>query len=169
MSRPAGASNLHRSGRTRYVVGAILIAILATAGLLLAITATGNILGPGAGRAARSGTGARTLQGGPYRTHAGGLVSHATPHFRSVEAALRASLDRQHLSYQWVVCTGMRRSFRGRTISRCNVDFGDPHVVPYCAVLDGGTLITDRENPALDCGSRVKADEQGVDRTVSPR
>jgi hypothetical protein len=63
----------------------------------------------------------------------------------------------------------MHRRFDGREISRCNVDFGDPHVVPYCAVLIGGRLITDRENPALDCGSRVRADEQGIDTTVSPR
>ena len=161
MSRPAGKSNLHRSGRTRYVVGAILITILATAGLLLAITATGNMLGPGAGRAA--------TRGGPYRTHAGGLASQATPHFRNVQAALRAKLDRQHLSYQWVVCTAMHRRFDGREISRCNVDFGDPHVVPYCAVLVGGTLITDRENPKLNCGSRVRADEQSIDTIISPR
>jgi hypothetical protein len=63
----------------------------------------------------------------------------------------------------------MHKRFAGAEMSRCNVDFGDPHVVPYCAVLVRGTLIADRENPALDCGSRVKADERGMDTTVSPR
>ena len=127
---------------TRRLVGGTLTVIAVVAVLLLAISV--------------------------YRAHTGGPASAATPQYHSVQAALRASLDRQHLSYQWVACTAMHRRFAGREISRCNVDFGDPHVVPYCAVLVGGALITDRENPALNCGSRVKRDEQGVNTAVAP-
>jgi hypothetical protein len=60
----------------------------------------------------------------------------------------------------------MRRRFRGAQVSRCNVNFGDPHIVPYCVVLVGETLVTDRENRAIDCGSRVKADEQANNPTL---
>jgi hypothetical protein len=62
-----------------------------------------------------------------------------------VERLLRARLDARHLSYRWVVCSPERGVFR------CNVDFGDPHIVRYCAVVRGGRLVTDREDARLTC------------------
>lgn len=104
--------------------------------------------------------GAVLLGASVYRAQAGGKLAAASPRYSSVQAALRAYLDRQYLSYRWVVCTPIHRSYRGSRLSRCNVDFGSPHIVPYCAALVNGALVTDRENKALDCGGRVKADEQ---------
>jgi hypothetical protein len=96
-----------------------------------------------------------------YRAHAGSGSSTVTVRYRTVESALRARLRSQYLAYRWVVCTTMSRRFRGVHVSRCNVNFGDPHNQPYCAVLVDGSLITDVENHAVDCGPRVKAEEQG--------
>lgn len=70
----------------------------------------------------------------------------------AVEAALRRRLDRLYLSYRWVFCVDMHRLYHGRRIWRCNVDFGDPHIVQYCAIMRGRTLVTDRENHAITCG-----------------
>jgi hypothetical protein len=117
------------------LLGAGLAAIVGIVGLLLAVRA--------------------------YNADAGGRSAPATTHYRTVEAALRARLSHQYLAYRWVKCTTMPQRFKGIQVSRCNVNFGDPHIVPYCAVLVGGLLITDRENQAVDCGSRVTADEQG--------
>jgi hypothetical protein len=54
----------------------------------------------------------------------------------------------------------MQRHYAGRRLYRCNVNFGDPHILPYCAVLVGGKLLTDHENAHLNCGARVQADER---------
>jgi hypothetical protein len=82
---------------------------------------------------------------------AGGGAVRDTSTRAAVEAALRKRLDRAYLSYQWVLCVKMDRVYHGLRVWRCNVDFGDPHIVQYCAILRGHTLITDRENRALDC------------------
>jgi hypothetical protein len=72
-----------------------------------------------------------------------------------VRSALEARLVGKKLSFEWVYCLRTRRSFEGRTIFRCNVNFGEPHIVIYCAVLDDGELITNREQPAIHCGRGV--------------
>jgi hypothetical protein len=69
----------------------------------------------------------------------------------AVETALRRHLDRQYLSYRWVVCVPSNRTYGGTRISRCNVDFGDPHIVSYCVAIVGGVFLTDHENRALRC------------------
>ena len=69
-----------------------------------------------------------------------------------VEDALAARLRGKHLSYEWIVCVRTRRSFGGRAIFRCNVNFGEPHIVRYCATLDDGELVTNREQRAMRCG-----------------
>ena len=68
-----------------------------------------------------------------------------------VREALVARLDAKHLDYRWVVCLRNGRAFRGRQIVRCNVNFGDPHIEAYCAVLLGGRLRTNHEEPAIPC------------------
>jgi hypothetical protein len=37
-------------------------------------------------------------------------------------------------------------------VVRCNVDFGEPHIVAYCSVLRGGRLLTSEDDPAIPCG-----------------
>ena len=79
-------------------------------------------------------------------------ATQSTTQRARVETALRARLRRKYLSYHWVVCVQTDRSYKGARIWRCNVDFGDPHIVQYCVILSGTTLITNYENPALTCG-----------------
>lgn len=69
-----------------------------------------------------------------------------------VKKALEARLLGKKLSFEWVYCLRTRRSFEDRTIFRCNVNFGDPHIVIYCAVLDEGGLVTNRQRPGIRCG-----------------
>jgi hypothetical protein len=69
-----------------------------------------------------------------------------------VQAALEARLLDRKLSYRWVVCVRTKASFAGSSIFRCNVNFGEPHIVRYCATLDDGELVTNREEPKMRCG-----------------
>jgi hypothetical protein len=69
-----------------------------------------------------------------------------------VSAALEARLLGRKLSYRWVVCVRTKRSYAGSTIFRCNVNFGEPHIVRYCATLADDKLVTNREQPDLRCG-----------------
>lgn len=68
------------------------------------------------------------------------------------QAALEARLLDRKLSYRWVVCVRTKASFAGSSIFRCNVNFGEPHIVRYCATLDDGELVTNREEPEMRCG-----------------
>ena len=78
-----------------------------------------------------------------------------------VRAALEERLLGRKLSYRWVVCVRTKRSFAGSPIFRCNVNFGEPHIVRYCATLDDGQLVTNREEPEIRCG-RLSAAETAV-------
>ena len=69
-----------------------------------------------------------------------------------VRAALEARLLEKRLSYRWVVCVRTKRSFAGSSIFRCNVNFGEPHIVRYCATLEAGQLVTNREQSEMRCG-----------------
>ena len=73
----------------------------------------------------------------------------------SVKAALEARLLSRNLSYRWVYCLRTTRTFAGEAVFRCNVNFGEPHIVRYCATLEDGELVTNREQPALRCGRRT--------------
>jgi hypothetical protein len=80
---------------------------------------------------------------------AGRLTTASVSTFkRAVVARLRA----EHLSYRWVVCLPSGRGFHGVPVVRCNVDFGEPHIVAYCSVLRGGRLLTSEDDPAIPCG-----------------
>ena len=59
---------------------------------------------------------------------------------QSVADQLRARLVARDLPPRWVACVPTRARLHGRTAYRCNVNFGDPHVEAYCAVLDQGRL-----------------------------
>jgi hypothetical protein len=69
-----------------------------------------------------------------------------------VMAALEARLMGKKLSYRWVVCLRTERSFAGSRVFRCNVNFGEPHIVRYCATLEAGQFVTNREQPKMRCG-----------------
>jgi len=69
-----------------------------------------------------------------------------------VKAALEARLLGKKLSYRWVVCLRTERSFAGSRVFRCNVNFGEPHIVRYCATLEAGQFVTNREQPKMRCG-----------------
>lgn len=69
-----------------------------------------------------------------------------------VRAALEDRLLARKLSYRWIVCVRTKRSFAGNPIFRCNVNFGEPHIVRYCATLQDGQFVTNREQPAMHCG-----------------
>ena len=60
-------------------------------------------------------------------------------------------LDGKQLSYRWVACLRSGRSFRGASIVRCNVNFGDPHIEVYCIVLRNGELYTNHQNADIPC------------------
>jgi hypothetical protein len=77
--------------------------------------------------------------------------------------AVVARLRAEHLSYRWVVCLPSGRGFRGVRVVRCNVDFGEPHVVAYCSVLLGGRLLTSADDPAIPCGH----DDSGYTATIT--
>ena len=74
----------------------------------------------------------------------------ATP--GAVRAALEDRLLGKKLTYRWVVCMRTKRSFAGSPIFRCNVNFGEPHIVRYCATLADGDFVTNREQPEMRCG-----------------
>ena len=80
---------------------------------------------------------------GPAKTES--VSAHA------VRTALSARLMDRNLSYRWIVCVSTGRAFAGRPIFRCNVNFGEPHIVRYCATLDAGRLVTNREQPRIRC------------------
>ena len=79
-------------------------------------------------------------------------TTSASPEAAEVRAALEARLLGKKLSYRWVVCVRTKRSFTGSPIFRCNVNFGEPHIVRYCATLEDGQIVTNREQPEMRCG-----------------
>jgi hypothetical protein len=88
------------------------------------------------------------LLGGCGRSQATSTDTQAA----EVRAALEARLGERKLSFRWVVCVRTSRSFAGSPIFRCNVNFGEPHIMRYCATLEAGRFVTDREQPQMRCG-----------------
>ena len=62
-----------------------------------------------------------------------------------------AKLHAGYVHYQWVACLRSGARFHGVPVTRCNVEFGDPHVQAYCSVFRGGRLVTSEEDPAIPC------------------
>jgi hypothetical protein len=115
--------------------GRVLVALLATA---LAAAAIGVFTY--AGRAA------------PSRPKLGvALVAGIRNPVRAADRTLRQELSSEHLSFQYVACIRNGRSYHGHPIIRCNVNFGDPHVVAYCSVILVHRLVTNQQDPSIPC------------------
>ena len=69
-----------------------------------------------------------------------------------VRSALVHRLRAKHLSVRWVHCYPDAATYHSVRVTRCKVNFGDPHIVQYCAVVIGGRLLTDHERRAIRCG-----------------
>jgi hypothetical protein len=80
-----------------------------------------------------------------------GANAVSTPSPRVIRAALISRLDAQHLTYRWVVCVPTGRVFHDRGVIRCNVNFGDPHIEAYCAIIERDRLVTDHERSGFGC------------------
>jgi hypothetical protein len=80
------------------------------------------------------------------------LVAGIRNPVQAADRTLSLELRSQHLSVQDVVCIRNGRAYRGHPIIRCNVNFGDPHVVAYCSVILAGRLVTNQQDPGIPCG-----------------
>ena len=69
----------------------------------------------------------------------------------AIDEALRDRLEERALSVRSVSCIDSGLRYEGARVFRCNINFGDPHVVPYCAALVDGSLATDREHADMRC------------------
>lgn len=69
----------------------------------------------------------------------------------AAERTLSLELRSEHLSFQYVACIRNGRAYHGHPVIRCNVNFGDPHVVAYCSVISAGRLITSQQDPSIPC------------------
>jgi hypothetical protein len=79
------------------------------------------------------------------------LVSGIRNPIMAADRTLSRELRSEHLSFQYVVCIKNGRAYRGHPVIRCNVNFGDPHVVAYCSVISAGRLVTTQQDPAIPC------------------
>ncbi len=74
------------------------------------------------------------------------------PPLAVVRSALVRKLEGEYLSVRWAHCYRDAKTYRSFRVTRCKVNFGDPHIVQYCAVVIGGRLVTDHERRAIRCG-----------------
>ena len=79
------------------------------------------------------------------------LVAGVRNPVRAADRTLRQELSSEHLNFQYVACIRNGRSYHGHPIIRCNVNFGDPHVVAYCSVILVHRLVTNQQDPSIPC------------------
>ena len=79
------------------------------------------------------------------------LVAGIRNPVRAASRTLRQELSSEHLNVQYVDCIRNGRSYHGHPIIRCNVNFGDPHVVAYCSVILVHRLVTSQQDPSIPC------------------
>jgi hypothetical protein len=93
-----------------------------------------------------------TYHAGPGRSQAGvPLVAGVRDPVQAADRTLSLELRSEHLSVQYVDCVRNGRAYHGHPVIRCNVNFGDPHVVAYCSVILAGRLITSHQDPSIPC------------------
>jgi hypothetical protein len=84
---------------------------------------------------------------------------------RVVASQLRARLIARDLPPRWVVCVPTRTRLHGLTAYRCNVNFGDPHIEAYCAVLSPDRLAyAEWRQPVQGRQNRVASQRECVRR-----
>ena len=100
---------------------------------------------------------AAALLGYVFRDSAGrhplgvALVAGISNPVKAAGRTLSRELRSEHLSVQYVVCIKNGRAYLGHPVIRCNVNFGDPHVVAYCSVISAGRLVTSQQDPSIPC------------------
>lgn len=70
----------------------------------------------------------------------------------AIRRQLAAHLHRLSLRPLRIACVKNGRDYDGVPVIRCNIDYGEPHIVAVCSVLRGGRLLTDHAEPAIPCG-----------------
>lgn len=89
---------------------------------------------------------------GPGRSQPGvPLVAGIRDPVRAAGRTLSLELRSQDLSVQYVACVKNGRAYHGHPVIRCNVNFGDPHVVAYCSVILADRLVTSHQDPSIPC------------------
>jgi hypothetical protein len=102
--------------------------------------------------AAAGGVVAITHHAGPGRSQLGvPLVAGTRDPVRAADRTLSLELRSEHLSVQYVACVKNGRAYHGHPVIRCNVNFGDPHVVAYCSVILADRLVTSHQDPSIPC------------------
>ena len=82
----------------------------------------------------------------------GNVKPASAAQIRTIRTSLVTRLNKEGLTFHWVVCVRNGRVYRQLPIVRCNVNFGmDPHVEAYCSVLDHGRLVTNHDDKAIPC------------------
>ena len=79
------------------------------------------------------------------------LVAGIGDPVQAADRTLSLELRAQNLSVQDVACIRNGRAYHGHPVIRCNVNFGDPHVVAYCSVIVAGRLVTSHQDPSIPC------------------
>lgn len=98
------------------------------------------------------GAGAFALAGSGRAQPGVALVPGISDPVQAADKTLSLELRAQNLSVQDVACIKNGRAYRGHPVIRCNVNFGDPHIVAYCTVILAGRLVTSHQDPAIPCG-----------------
>lgn len=80
------------------------------------------------------------------------IAAPPPPPLPVVKAALVRQLRSEYLTVRWVLCVRDARTYRSARVTRCKVNFGDPHIVQYCVVFLGGRMFTDHQRRAIRCG-----------------
>jgi len=79
------------------------------------------------------------------------LVAGIRDPIQAADRTLSLELRSENLSVQYVACVRNGRAYQGHPVIRCNVNFGDPHVVAYCSVIVADRLVTSHQAPSLPC------------------
>ena len=92
------------------------------------------------------------VRAGPGRPQPGvPLVAGVRDPVRAADRTLSLELRSEHLSFRYVACIRNGRTYHWHPVIRCNVNFGDPHVVAYCSVIVAGRLVTSQQDQSIPC------------------
>ena len=80
------------------------------------------------------------------------IAAAPPPQLGVVRTALVRKLHGEYLSVKWAHCYRDAKTYRALRVTRCKVNFGDPHIVQYCVVIIAGRVLTDHERRAIRCG-----------------